>query len=179
MAIIADMTEYRTMAEGALRASRALGARRVVSNRGPAHARAVTDVLVSNADSRLSFLCGRFSPEIFDAAKLREFLERPGTRMQVLLDRAPEAGHGTALADLTSYMAGDDPRLQVRRLDRAASVHLGIADERDARIETDVESRKATVVFGDPAFAKAASQRFKTLWDAAKAVTAPEVLATR
>ncbi|TXN33537.1 hypothetical protein [Methylobacterium sp. WL19] len=170
-----DMSEYRAMAEDALRLSRATGTRRVVSNRGPHHAQAVTDVLVSNAEASLSFLCRSFSAEVFDTARIEEFLDKPGTRLNVLLDGEIGKGCPTALAGLSEHMAGDDPRLQVRRLAHASPIHFGIADGRDTRIETDVASRKATVVFGDAAFAAAAQQRFKSLWDAARKLTAAEI----
>lgn len=175
MASPVDMTEYRTMAENALRASRATGSRRVVSNRGPEHARAVTDVLVTSAEQHLAFLCGYFSSDIFDASKTREFLDGPGAQMSVLLDHMPDAAHRSALSELGAYMVGDDPKLRVRRLEHPATVHFGIADDRDVRIETDTQSRKATVVFGDPAVARSASRKFKSLWDAAVAVTPQEL----
>jgi len=173
MASRPDMSEYRAKAEDALRLSRATGTRRVVSNRGPDHARAVTDVLVSNAVASLSFLCRGFSADVFDASRIEEFLAKPGARLHVLLDG--EIGPGTALAELSEYAAGEDPRLQVRRLSHPSPIHFGIADGRDTRIETDVTSRKATVVFGDAAFATAAAQRFKMMWDAARKVALAEL----
>ena len=175
MASPVDMTEYRTMAENALRASRATGSRRVVSNRGPEHARAVTDVLVTSAERHLAFLCAYFSSDIFDAGKTREFLDGPGASMSVLLDQAPDDTHRSALSELCAYMVGDDPKLKVRRLEHPASVHFGIADDRDVRIETDTQSRKATVVFGDPVVARSATRKFKSLWDAAVPVTPQEL----
>lgn len=170
-----DMSEYRAKAEDALRLSRATGTRRVVSNRGPGHARAVTDVLVANAEASLSFLCSSFSTEVFDASRLEEFLAQPGARLHVLLDGQDGAGKPSALSALTDYMGGDDPRLQVRRLMHPSPIHFGIADGRDTRVETDVASRKATVLFGDSGFAAEASQRFKAMWDAARKVTAAEI----
>jgi len=170
-----DMSEYRAKAEDALRLSRATGTRRVVSNRGPSHAHAVTDVLVSNAETSLAFLCRNFSTEVFDAARIEEFLAQPGARLQILVDADLDAARPTALSALTEYMAGDDPRIQVRRLATPSPIHLGIADGRDTRVETDVASRKATVVFGDAAFAAGAAQRFKALWDASRRVAVTEI----
>ena len=175
MAPTTDMTEYRAMAENALRASRAAGSRRVVSNRGTEHARAVTGVMISSADRSLSFLCARFSEETFEVEKVREFLERPGAQMHVLLDSAFDPAHPSALSHLTAYMTGDDPRLKVRRIVQTSKVHFGVADERDVRIETDTEARKATVVFGDGRIARETAQRFKALWDAARPVSAQDV----
>lgn len=169
------VSEFRAKAEDALRLSRATGTRRVASNRGPHHAQAVTDVLVSNAEASLSFLCRGFSAEVFDAVRIEGFLGKPGTRRDILLDGEIGKGTPTALAGLAEYMAGDDPRLQVRRLAHPSPIHFGIADGRDTRIEADVASRKATVVFGDAAFAAAAQQRFKSLWDAARKLTAVEI----
>lgn len=172
-----DMSEYRAKAEDALRLSRATGTRRVVSNRGPDHARAVTDVLVSNAEASLSFLCCSFSTDVFDASRLQEFLAQPGARLHVLLDGQDGAGKPTALSALTEFMGGDEPRLQVRRLSHPSPIHFGIADGRDTRVETDVASRKATVVFGDSGFAAEATRRFKAMWDVARKVAATEIAA--
>lgn len=170
-----DLSEYRAMVEDALRLSCATGKRRVVSNRGTHHAQAVTNVLVSSAAASLSFLCRGFPGNFFDTALIEKFLGKPGTRLDVLLDGQIGKGTPTALAGLAEYMAGDDPRLRVRRLEHPSPIHFGIADGRDTRMETDVASRKATVVFGDAAFAAAAQQRFKSLWDAARKLTAVEI----
>ena len=163
------------MAEDAFRLSRATGERRVVSNRGTHHAQAVTDVLVSNAEASLSFLCRGFSAEVFDAVRIENFLGKPGKRLDVLLDGDIGKGAPTALAGLAEHMAGDDPHLRVRLLARPSPIHFGIADGRDTRTETDVASRKATVDFGDAALAAAAQQRNKSLWDAASKLTVAEI----
>jgi hypothetical protein len=157
-----NIDTYRAFVESEMReALVGTGGPRVFGNRGDEFARIVTDVMIENANERLSFLCGYMSATVYDPERLRVFLQKPNTQLRVLLDGPPPEGPVVSALDELGDFAD---RIKVKHIRYQLGFHFGIADSAHVRREDDIHDRRATIIFGDEQLATVALTTFDKLW---------------
>lgn len=160
--MIMTIEVYRTQVAAAMKRARATGKPVSFDNSGPAHAKAVLDVLVGAAERKIDIVAGVLHKDIWDASILRQFLARPGAEARVLLDEITDdhIPANSAVAALS-----DCRNLIVKRLPQSFHMHFCVSDSRDVRLEYDKPGCAASIAFGDlKGFGRIAEQTFEDLW---------------
>jgi hypothetical protein len=163
-----DINEYRKVIQEVMAEARGDIERkpRVVSNRGPQHARVVLQTMFEHADLRARVNCGKMSSDVFDLEGVSKFLSRHGARLSVIIDSGDAiTAEDSILRQLIEKKSDFGGTLDVyARADADNRFrHFTVMDGRDLRVETDHSDRIADVYFMDRENATSAEAVFDQL----------------
>jgi hypothetical protein len=170
-----DINEYKKVIQEVMAEARGdlERKRRVVSNRGPQHARVVLQTMFENADSRARVNCGKMSSDVFDLELVSKFLNKNGSHLTVIIDSedvmtSKDSILSTLISRAPSHLGKLD--VYVRAESDKRFRHFTVMDGRDLRVETDHSDRIADVYFMDRENATSAESVFDQLVANAKKI---------
>jgi hypothetical protein len=159
-----DISEYRKVIREVMQETRsdARAKPRVLSNRGPAHARVVLQTMFEFADAQVRVNSGSLSDDAFDLDAVSRFLACPNATMAVLVDDVDAAMSDRSILPALRRAFPDPAKLdvRVRAGDDLRFRHFTVMDGRDLRLESDHDARVADVFFNHPERARMAEDLF-------------------
>lgn len=162
-----DMDSYTKLVREIMRD--ALGGDRRVSrifaNSGAEHARVVISTMLDAATSSVSIYGEEAALGVFDAELLRAVAQKPGVSIRFLMERADAYEQPTSALHFLKDLANSGA-VQARHAASADPVgHFTVVDKKHLRLESDHESRKAIVAFGEDTLGSRADEVFQVMWD--------------